>query len=220
MKILHVFDLFSPYGGGTTAIIQKISRALTQKGHEVTIFTSDSGLDRKYIESLAGIEVHPFHCISRAANFFFTPSMINDVKRHLKDFHVIHLHCYRSFQNIVIHHYAARYGVPYVLDAHGSMQRRSYDGTNYKQALKWFFDMAFGNRILRDASRAIAENRANVRVFTYRGLADLFEYYGFSVEKVVGSGYFMLPSTVSRFFSFIDPRHSNRLIIKARKPLK
>lgn len=71
-----------------------------------------------------------------------------------------------------------------------------------------------------DRGEPISEHRANVRVLTYRGLADLFEHYGFIVEKIVGVGYFMFPNRISQLLSLIDPRHCNRLIIKARKPLQ
>ncbi|MFH1382045.1 MAG: class I SAM-dependent methyltransferase [Chloroflexota bacterium] len=63
----------------------------------------------------------------------------------------------------------------------------------------------------------ISEHRANVRSYTYYGLKELFEYYGFKVERIVGIGYFMFPNKISPFMSAIDPRHSNRLIIKVRK---
>jgi glycosyltransferase involved in cell wall biosynthesis len=61
------------------------------------------------------------------------------------------MHNYRTFQNIIVHHYAKKYGVPYVLQAHGSLPR-----IMAKQRLKWIYDVFFGYRLLRDASRVIA----------------------------------------------------------------
>jgi len=166
MRVLHVFDFFSPpLGGGTVAIVQKVSRALAGKGHEVVIYTSDFGLDRKYIDSMAGVTVRPFPCVSRIANFYFTPAMVGEARRRLKDFDIVHLHCFRSFQNMVVYRYARKYGVPYVLDSHGSLPRTARSKRNLKWLLKWLFDIACGYRLLRSASRVVAETEEAVNEY-------------------------------------------------------
>ena len=53
----------------------------------------------------------------------------------------------------------------------------------------------------------------HVRVFAYRGLSELFSTHGFSVESIVGAGYFPLPARFGR----ADPRHAAFITIKARK---
>ena len=165
MKILHVFDFFSPHGGGTVDVVYKLSRALVQRGHEVTIYTSDYKLDQEYVASLPEVRVYLFHCISSLAGFYLMPGMVMKVKRHLKDFDIIHLHSARSFQNVVIHHYAEKYGIPYVLDTHGSLPRTATGGGKFKPLLKRQFDIAFGNRILSDANRLIAETEVGVKEY-------------------------------------------------------
>ena len=165
MRILQIFNFFSlPHGGGTVAVIYQLSRALTQRGHEVTIYTSDFELDQDYINSLLGIRVHPFHCWLNLLGLYIIPDMVKEAKRKLKDFDIIHLHCHRSFQNIMIHHYAKKYGIPYVLDAHGSTPRAG------KRRLKWLFDVTFGYKILRDASRVIAETEVGVKEYNELGV--------------------------------------------------
>ena len=129
MKILQHLDFFSPVrGGGVTTLVYSLSKALRQRGHEVVIYTSDFKLDQGYIDSLPEVKVYPFRCISSLAEFYLTPGMVGEVRRKLEDFDIIHLHCFRSFQNIVIHHYAKKYGVPYVVDAHGSTLRLARGG--------------------------------------------------------------------------------------------
>ncbi len=156
MKILQLFAFFSlPHGGGTVDLVYKLSRALAQRGHEVTIYTSDFELDRAYIDSLQGIEVYPFRCVSSLAGFYLMPGMVGQVRKRLQDFDIIHLHCFRSFQNTVIHHYAKKYGIPYVLDTHGSLPRTTGGKRGVKWLLRWLFDIAFGYRILEDASKGM-----------------------------------------------------------------
>jgi len=57
----------------------------------------------------------------------------------------------------------------------------------------------------------------HLRLPTLRGLKELLQYYGFWVEKIVGSSYYPLWGRASRPLSHIDPRHSAYLIVKARK---
>jgi SAM-dependent methyltransferase len=54
----------------------------------------------------------------------------------------------------------------------------------------------------------------HVRVFAYRGLRELFAAHGFSVEAVLGAGYFPLAAG----FGQRDPRHAMFLTVKARRP--
>jgi len=175
MRILHVFDLFSPYGGGTVDLLYKLSRTQAQRGHEVVIYASDHRIIPEYIASLPEVRVYPFHCISSFAGFYIMQGITTAVRNNLKSFDVIHLHCFRSFQNIVVRHYATKYGVPYVLDTHGSLPRSAYSKRSLKRPVKWLFDITFGNRILRDASRVIAENEFGVREY---------EEFGIKQEKV------------------------------------
>ena len=97
------------------------------------------------------------------------PGMVPETKRKLKDFDIIHLHCFRSFQNIVIHHYAKKYGIPYVLDTHGSLPRTHGD-RGFKWLLRWLFDVTFGSRILRDASEVVAETQVGISEYKAFGV--------------------------------------------------
>ena len=55
-------------------------------------------------------------------------------------------------------------------------------------------------------------------VLSYRGIKELFEIHGFTIENFLGSGYYPLPPLPARFMSACDPRHSAFLTIKIRKP--
>lgn len=160
MKILHVFLFFSvKHGGGTVDLIYKLARAQTRRGHEVTIYTGDYKFDKEYADFLEGVKVVPFKSWLNFG-FYLMPSMVKEAKRKLQNFDIIHLHCYRSFQNMVIHHYAQKYGIPYVVDAHGSVPIYSR-----KRRIKQLFDFTVGFRILRDASRCIGETEVGVNEY-------------------------------------------------------
>jgi len=165
MRILHLFDFFSPYGGGTVDLVYKLSSAMAQKGHDVAIYTSDYKMDKDYIASLHKVNVYPFHYLTSFAQFYITPGLVRAVKENIQSFDIVHMHCFRSFQNIAVHYYAQKYGIPYVVDAHGSTPRMG------KRIFKRLFDVAFGYRILRDASRCIGETQVGVSEYREFGVS-------------------------------------------------
>jgi len=169
MKILQVFDIFSSQANGTVRLLHQLSEALMKRGHEVIIYTSDYKSDQKFLNSLPGVKVHPFHSWLNLPGIHLMPGMITETKRRLKDFDIIHLHCFRSFQNVVIHHYASKHGMLYVLDTHGSLPRTHGD-KGFKWLLRWIFDVTFGHRILRDASKVIAETEVGVNEYKEFGV--------------------------------------------------
>ncbi len=159
MRILHVFDICSmKKGGGTASLISRLAEAQSAKGHEVSLYTSDFGWEDRDADSLKGVKVRVFPSRAHPGNFFLMPGMIGAAKKDLRGYDIVHLHCARSFQNVVIHHYARRYGIPYVVDAHGSTPR-SANGRGPTWALKHCFDFVIGKRIMEDAAKVIAETK-------------------------------------------------------------
>lgn len=169
MRILQVCPRFhDSVASGSTMVAYQISKELVDKGNDVTVYTSD--MKDKYtrlkdkIIKIEGINVNRFYSIgtvlTRELKIFVTPSIITKVKAELRSIDVIHLHEYRSFQNIVIHHYAKKYGVPYVLQAHGTLPR-----IMTKKRLKWIYDIFFGYRILSDSSKVIALNKTEAEQY-------------------------------------------------------
>ena len=168
MRILHIFNFLSPNANGTITLIRQLSLALAKRGHEVGIFTSDFELSKEYIDSLKPVRIyaHPSWLNLPGLYLYLSPGMISETKRIIKDFDIVHLHCFRSLQNIVVCHYAKKYGVPYVLQAHGSLKTFFYKGW-----LKRTFDTVWGNRILRDASKVIAVTKAEAEQFKSMGVS-------------------------------------------------
>lgn len=166
MKILEVVHFFSPlHGGGVINVLYDLSKQLSKRGHEVTIYTSDFELDQEFIKSLENVNVRVFHSISLAANIYVTLGMITRLKKEIKSFDFINIHCYRSFQSIIAYHYAKKYAIPYIIQAHGGIPRFKEKGR-----LSWIYDILFGNRLLRDASKVIALNQMEVQHYDMMGV--------------------------------------------------
>jgi glycosyltransferase involved in cell wall biosynthesis len=160
LRILLVIPHFYPAEafGGPVRVALDTGRELVKRGHEVVVFTSDAK-DWKHriaLRSAAveGMEVHYFRNLSmflvKESNLFLTPDLFRKMRLDLKSFDVVHFHEYTTFQNIVVHHFAKKYGIPYVLQVHGSLPKTD------RVARKWIYDVLFGRRILSDASKVIA----------------------------------------------------------------
>lgn len=167
MRILQVTPFFSPVHGGSAEVPYQLSKELAKRGHKVTIYTSDYKLSQDYISSIPRVEVHPFKTWSSWANLYVTPGITNKAKEETKHFDIIHMHNYRTFQNLVIARYAREYDIPYVLQTHGSATTFFQKGW-----LKRTFDKLWGYRISRDAARVIAVTKIEAEQYKSMGVGE------------------------------------------------
>lgn len=145
-------------------LIYKLARAQSQLGHDVSVYAGDFRFDAAYAKSLHGVRVRVFRSWLNFG-FYIMPGLISEARRELRGFDIIHLHCYRSFQNVVLCHYANRFAVPYVMDSHGSLPKFIR-----KKRIKSLFDLIVGRRLLRDAARCIGETELGVNEYLQEGV--------------------------------------------------
>lgn len=177
MKILQVISSFPPaYSyGGPARVAYEISKELVKRGHEVTVYTTDvyDACSRfKYDNNpmwMDGIEVYYFKNVSnklaQRKNLATAPMMAFALNKNVEKFDVIHLHEYRSFQAIFVSHYAKKYNIPCILQVHGAVQP-----IFQRQGLKKIFDLFFGYKILRDASKVIALTETEAEQYKKMGV--------------------------------------------------
>lgn len=163
MKILHVFDILSQrHGGGTVPVLRSLVTTLKQRGHEVAIYASDYGIEDG--DMLSGVEIKLSHCVSRFGGQYYTPIVKETARRELSKFDIIHMHCFRSYQNAVISNYARLYNIPYIIDAHGSFLRINKQFSP-KWILKYLYDLKDGYRMIKYCSQFIAESNVGFREY-------------------------------------------------------
>jgi glycosyltransferase involved in cell wall biosynthesis len=172
VKVLQIVSVFPPaYAyGGPVKVAYEISKELVKKGHGVTVYTTDAydAHSRfKYDNNpmwMNGIEVYHFKNVSNKLahreNLATAPRMALALNRNIKDFDIVHLHEYRSFQAILVHYYAKKHEIHYVLQAHGALP-----GIIEKQRLKKLYDRVWGYMILRDASEVIALTKTEAKQY-------------------------------------------------------
>ena len=155
--------------------IYGLSKALVKRGHKVAIYTTDAfNKEQKAVSpfktlNVDGIEVLEFRSLAsqlgKKTRIYYSPSMTPMLAKQVPKFDIIHLHEYRTFQNIIAHRYAKKYRIPYVLQAHGSLPTSFQRG-----GLKRAFDAVWGHRILNDASKVIAVTKMEAQQYHTMGV--------------------------------------------------
>jgi glycosyltransferase involved in cell wall biosynthesis len=162
LKILILIPYFYPSTsfGGPVTIAYEVGKELVKRGHEVVVFTSDAkNLNERFNlknDQIEGMDVYYFRNISmffvKHSMLFITPELSKKMKEKLTSFDVIYSHEYSTYQNIVLHKFAKKYRVPYIIQAHGSLHKIG------RIVRRTIFDILFGSSLLKDASRVIALN--------------------------------------------------------------
>jgi glycosyltransferase involved in cell wall biosynthesis len=186
MKILMVAPRFSPKsGGGGYVITNNLLKELIKRDNEVELWTSDYGIAINYLLKDSPVDVIPFHTLVTLMGFHITPllsryanlsfrmenwemDILDSIHIVHKQFDVIHLQGCRTFQNIVVSHYARKYKIPYIVDAHGFPIQGSW---LHKLVLKTF-DLLFANKIVRGAKYCIAETEVGKQEYLRAGVKE------------------------------------------------
>ncbi len=163
VKILKVVDYFKPFWerGGTVRVPYEIALNLIQRGHVVTVYANGERADSpaRVIQNrpvfVDGMTVYYFKTLSKRFTArtnidlpYFAPFV---VRKHLREFDIVHIHTYRRVLAVPVWHYARRFRIPYVVQAHGSLSTYFLKGGQ-----KRLFDQLWGLKILREASKVIA----------------------------------------------------------------
>jgi len=153
MKILHAFVFFSiKHAGGTSDLMFKIAKAQKKAGLSPIILSGDYKFDYELAGNLQGVDFVICKSFFDKFGFSLMPSMIWKLFSIRKDVDVVHMHVYRTFQNVILYLFCKTFSIPYVMDAHGAVPYHEN-----KKFLKRVFDFIIGKRILRDAKHLIAE---------------------------------------------------------------
>ena len=167
MKILQVV---SSWKGGVIKVAFDVSRMLRELRHEVTIYITNLAFGNSNLDKKGDVKILSFNSlcsqIAKRVKVYITPRLIPRA-REVRNFDIVHIHGYRTFQNGVIYYFVKKYEVPYILQAHGSLPR-----IMAKQSLKWLYDVLFGYRLLRDAAKVIALSRVEAEQYRSMGIPE------------------------------------------------
>ena len=175
MKILEVTPYFDPAWayGGTPSTVSELSYALARRGHQITVLTTDALAQNARMPSVISKNDLEIHYLRNVSNYMvwhhqllLPVGIVSFLRKHLRDFDLVHLHGFRTYLNVVAHRYSLKQEIPYVFSAHGGIPQ-----IVRKIAAKRVFDSLFGQRILEDASRLIAVSEAEKIQYASLGIS-------------------------------------------------
>jgi glycosyltransferase involved in cell wall biosynthesis len=177
LHVLHVAPYFEHAWayGGVPRVVSALAHGLVSREHEVHACTTDAGSATERMDqpapSNSGLTVHVFPNLSNRLAYhwqLFLPRGLRQYLRtHARDFDVAHIHACRNLPGVIAARELARAGVPYVLSPHGTAPR-----IERRQFAKWLFDLAAGNRVMKDAARIIVVSEAEHRQLQDLGVGD------------------------------------------------
>ena len=165
MNILDVIPFFSPKFGGSVRSTYLLCKHLAEKGHNVTILTTDFQYDQSFAIELKNVEIIPLKCFFNIASFLYSPTIHLWLSEKITGYDIIHLHSYRSYQNVVVSEYAKKFNIPYVISSHGSVVPFFE-----KITLKKIYDLTWGYKILKGASYSIALTESEAKQYESMGV--------------------------------------------------
>lgn len=131
MHILHVSPYYAPaYSfGGVVSMLEGLTQAQVKAGHQVTVLTSDAySLESRYQGELDTVQegVRVFRCPNwvyslRRYNLDTPFSMAKQAKNIMPEVDIVHLHEFRTIENLLVTGIAEKHNKPVVLSPHGTL---------------------------------------------------------------------------------------------------
>lgn len=156
MKILHITPSYEPawHLGGVVRAVSQLCRGLAKLGHEVTVFTTDSGKDRRLAVpvnqpvEVGGVTVYYFKT-DFFLKFAYSRSLGEACRRLIKNFDLVHLTAFWCYPGIPAGVAARSQRMPYLVSIHGTLRKAALQHKAWK---KWLYFWAVEKRNVRGAA--------------------------------------------------------------------
>lgn len=146
MRILQVIPSLGPLAGGANVSCFELCLALTRLGAQVSIYTMDRDLPPEVHAGfrnpviLGGVSVSFFRALG-PNKYPVSFTLLKALARIRGKFDVVHIHSLYRFHLPVAAYYCRKYGIPYVVKPHGSLDPFLYmRGRLMKTVHEWLFD--------------------------------------------------------------------------------
>jgi glycosyltransferase involved in cell wall biosynthesis len=126
MKILHVASDLSPRQGGPAKLAPEMCRVLARRGHEVALYTTNFDVDGVLDVPLerpvmAGGYTTRYFPVSWPRRWKFSRPLGEAIRADVAGFDIVHIHNLYLYHTWVTAHYCRRYGIPYLISPHGTL---------------------------------------------------------------------------------------------------
>lgn len=173
MRILQVVEDFPPCVAGDGIHVYLISKELVKRGHDVTVFTLNTGRntdrasDDCYEQKIVnGVKVKYFRPLLRLSYYSVSLELCREVLK--EDFDLMHIHRYFSLQSPLVTLVSRFKKKPIIFTPHSTTIREKKD--TFTTLLNKIFDKTFGYYLLRWPNIVIALTQENIKDFLKQGV--------------------------------------------------
>ena len=162
MRILHVTPFYEPYWayGGMARSSAALCRALSSRGHEVTVATAwlGEGAPKEAVEE--GVHVHRFPGPRWTARYLFplAQGLSRYLRARLPSFDVVHLQGHRNGLAVAVFRAISSTRIPWILAPAGTFPHHGQ-----RRAIKALFDAMAGGRLVFAANALVAVSESEAR---------------------------------------------------------
>jgi glycosyltransferase involved in cell wall biosynthesis len=143
LAILMITARYAPEIGGTEIHTQELAERLVQRGHQVTVLTTDRTGDLPALEVVEGVQVRRVRAWPHGRDYYFAPSMVSQSRS--SRFDLVHIQGVHTLVAPLGYIVARKLGVPFVLafhsGGHSSRWRSAIRGPQFR-ALRPFLGRA------------------------------------------------------------------------------
>lgn len=154
MRILHVIPSVAPRYGGPSKAVVEMCRELVRRGERAEIYTTNIDVDgcldvplERAVEA-DGVRITYFP-IEALSLYKISRPLAGALRSSIPDFDVVHVHSLYQFPSTVAAHYCRRYGVPYIVLPHGTLDPFLYRRHRMR---KWLYETVWERRNLAAAA--------------------------------------------------------------------
>ncbi len=177
MRLAHLSARFPPGPGGVEVHVREVTKRLAQRGHSVTVYTSDLyqefpfrrlGPEVPRSETLDGVQVRrlPVTSLPGELHYPFFRGLRRALDRDAPE--LVHAHTYGTNHAAAASRYARRRGRPFVLTAHYHPPWSIHGGW-LRHKIRDFYDRRLAAPIVASASRLIVQSREEERLLRVHG---------------------------------------------------
>ena len=92
MRVLQVLTYYRPYISGYTIYVERLSRALAQMGHQVTVLTSQYESQLPLRETVEGVQIVRVPVAARVSKGVIMPSFGHVARKLIREHDIVHTH--------------------------------------------------------------------------------------------------------------------------------
>jgi len=129
--------------GGVVSAVTRLCSGLAQAGVEVTVFTTDSGQDRRMpvplnqAIDLNGVQVYYFKT-DLSLRYYYSWALKTACRQYVKDFDLVHITSFWCYPAIPAISTARRHQIPYLISVHGTLRNMALKLHDLKRFLYFY----------------------------------------------------------------------------------